>query len=393
VLGLQVFFELGLGFVILQTVSHLMADLRLDKHTLLGNPVSLGRLGRLFADALRWYAVVSLLFIAVVLVAGLLIFGREPTSATVAWRATWLVLVPVFGASILTNAVLSILEGLGLVASVAKVRLLQSLLAMSALWLGLNAGLKLASLVAMHSANVLVAILFVLTRHRKLLLNIYRARAPRGVINWRSEIWPFQWRIAVSWTAGYLGSQAITPIVFNQVGAVAAGQLGLSLTLMGAVSSMAMAWVTTKSPTFGRLVAQQRYAELSALYKRAERHAVAAALTATALVVAIVTVLANYWPLLGGRFVTTGAVALLAAATVFNVQISARAVYLRGFRREPFMALSVSTGLGICVAALGLAGPLGTAGVVAAYAGVTIAVAALWARPLFYRCQREYTHA
>jgi hypothetical protein len=394
ILGLQVFFELGLGFVLLQTTSHLMGKLSLRGDTLVGDQATLERLGRLFVDMLRWYAVIAVAFVVVVATAGMLLLARHATAEPVAWQTPWMLLVPVFGASIVINAVFSMLEGLGLVAEVAKVRLVQSLLAMAGLWIGLTAGWQLAALVMMHAANVAVALAFLLIRHHRLLVQLYKARGPRGAIDWKRDIWPFQWRIAVSWTAGYLGTQALTPIVFQQMGPVAAGQVGLSLALMGAVSAMAMAWVTTKSPTFGRLVAQKRYVELAALYKHAESRAMVAAIAVTALLVVMAMALGQYWPDVASRFVTTVGIALLAAATVFNVQISARAVYLRGFRREPFMALSVCSGA--CIAALTFVTATvsgTTTAVVACYAGIAVCVALMWAGPLFRRCQGEFTKA
>ena len=63
VLGLQVFFELGLGFVVMQTVSHMAAELDAGGGS---SAAARGRLGRLLADALLWYGFASAAFIAIV---------------------------------------------------------------------------------------------------------------------------------------------------------------------------------------------------------------------------------------------------------------------------------------------------------------------------------------
>ena len=70
VLGLQVFFELGLGFVVLQTVSHLMSDLKLQRNTVSGNAEVIGKLGRFLADIFRLYAAISVVFVSIVIVGG-----------------------------------------------------------------------------------------------------------------------------------------------------------------------------------------------------------------------------------------------------------------------------------------------------------------------------------
>src|SRR4051812_13530006 len=50
VLGLQVFFELGFGFVILQTVSHLMAQVKISHNELIGDAATQSKIGALLAS-------------------------------------------------------------------------------------------------------------------------------------------------------------------------------------------------------------------------------------------------------------------------------------------------------------------------------------------------------
>ena len=218
VLGLQIFFELGLGFVVMQTVSHLMAGQVLKANEIIGNASEVGRLGRLLADLLRWYGVACVAFIVTVMLGGYWFLDRAPASSVVAWQAPWLMVVPIFGLTILANACFSFLEGLGLVADVALARLLQALLGFLSLWVMFFLGYKLMSLVAMHAVYLCISSFWILGRHGRLLSNLFDKRAPFGVINWGKEIWPFQWRIAVSWIAGYCGSQFITLILFTKLG-------------------------------------------------------------------------------------------------------------------------------------------------------------------------------
>ncbi len=45
-------------------------------------------------------------------------------------------------------------------------------------------------------------------------------------ISWRREVWPFQWKIAVSWLCDYFIFQLFTPVLFAFRGPVEAGQDG-----------------------------------------------------------------------------------------------------------------------------------------------------------------------
>ena len=41
-----------------------------------------------------------------------------------------------------------------------------------------------------------------------------------GRVSWKHEIWPFQWRIAVSWMSGYFIFDLINPVAFYFCGPV-----------------------------------------------------------------------------------------------------------------------------------------------------------------------------
>jgi hypothetical protein len=68
-----------------------------------------------------------------------------------------MLVVPVFGLSILANACVSLREGMGSVADFALARLLQSVLEILGLWRMLALSYKLMELVALHAINLPIA--------------------------------------------------------------------------------------------------------------------------------------------------------------------------------------------------------------------------------------------
>jgi len=391
ILGLQVFFELGFGFVILQTVSHLMAHMKIYNDELIGDGNTQARIGSLLVSSIKWYSFLTFGFIVAVTVTGVWLWsGPSHEGAAIEWRTAWGILVIAFGGSIFTNAAFSFLEGMGFIADVAYARLIQSIIAILVLWASLLLGQKLMSLAFMYCASLCIAMAWLGFRFGKLFSRLIVAGAHQDGTSWRRDIWPFQWRIAISWIAGYLGSQAITPIVFRQIGPVEAGRVGLSLTIMGAASAGALAWITTKSAVFGRLIAQRQFTEVEQLFHYSNRRAVAVAVVAVVIIASMTAMLRFIFPQVSVRLVSATCMVLLGVATICNVQVTSYAVFLRAYRREPFMFVSVASGFCICVATLVVSRWAGVIGVLTAYAFISTSILLFWCRPLFERCRVEF---
>ena len=87
-------------------------------------------------------------------------------------------------------------------------------------------------------------------------------------IRWNQEVWPFQWRIAVSWLSGYFLFWIFNPVLFAFRGPVEAGKMGMSLSLANAIQAIAVSWVSTKSAPFGTLIARKEYRRLDETFFR-----------------------------------------------------------------------------------------------------------------------------
>lgn len=389
-LGLQVFFELGLGFVVMQTASHLMAHLRIDNSEILGDVADKARLGRLFSDILIWYSIVCVAFIISAWLAGGWFFSRTPSSSSVDWELAWTLVVPIFGLSILANAAFSLLEGMGQVADVAAVRLVQSVSGMLCLWLMLYLGFNLMALVALHLSNLMLALVWLFYSKGRLLHNLFSKRAKPGTIDWGTEIWPFQWRIALSWIAGYVGTQAITLILFSYLGPIEAGKFGFSLMAMGAIASSATAWVTTKSSMFGGLVVKRQFDELEFIYVQARRGALIVGSLGVSVMLACVGILVFLDNPFVDRFVPISGLCAMAIAMLVNVKVSCDATYLRAFRREPYLFLSIIIGLTQISAAIYLAKYNSLISIIFSYAIIYIGFGMIWSYLKFNKLCETY---
>ncbi len=155
------------------------------------------------------------------------------------------------------------------------------------------------------------------------------------------EVWPFQWRIALSWLCGYFIFQLFNPVLFAYRGAVEAGQMGMSLTIMNALIAIAISWVNTKAAPFGAMIARKEYAELDRTFFTAVRQSLLVCTVCILLTwVAIIYLNWIHFPLVR-RVLAPLPFGLLLLLVPMNVLVFAQATYLRAHKQEKFLLNSV----------------------------------------------------
>src|SRR5258708_6581472 len=103
---------------------------------------------------------------------------------------------------------------------------------------------------------------------RHLCLGLLRYPVGKQAVSWREEIWPFQWKIAVTWLSVYLSMSVFTPILFAYRGPADAGRLGMSLNIATYLWTVVLAWMSTKAAPFGQMIARGEFDRLDRLFFR-----------------------------------------------------------------------------------------------------------------------------
>lgn len=366
--ALQSFVELGFAIVIINVASHEWAKLELTKQRdIAGDAAVIARLGSLARFALRWYAVAAALFAVVVGLAGQW-FLSQRVETDLQWRGPWWLLVVLTGLLLCSLPLTAVLEGCGQLPTLNRYRLTQVTIGTIVLWTAIVVGAGLWASPA-WLAVALVRDVAILARYRRFFRRLFSARSGPA-IEWRTEIWPMQWRLGVSGVANYFAFSLFTPIIFRYQGAAEAGRIGMTLTAVSGIQSVATAWLQVRAPRFGVLIARRSYAALDRLFY-----------VTTATVLGVVTIGAVLFWLavvalyaighpLAARVLppSTTAVFLIAAALV--MVSASESTYLRAHRREPIMVLGVVSSVAIAGLAWWLGSTLGASGEALAYAGV-----------------------
>jgi hypothetical protein len=390
--ALQMVFELGFSFVVQQLAAHECVHLELQGDSgVSGDPVAHARLASTLQFSVRWYTVAATGMGLILAPLGAFFFARhaDPAAAQVAWQGPWLLAVAASVAGLWCQPFYSFLDGCGQVRAVAALRLRQAVvgMALACAAMLLHHGLYSPALVIFGQAGT--GMVFMAT-HRRLLTGLLRHPTRDASIRWSYEVWPFQWRIAVSWMCSYFTIQVFIPILFALRGPVEAGQMGMSLSITGYMSGLVLPWITTKATPFGRLIAQRQFQGLDSLFLRTLGQALAV-FALIALIAdggaALLTVVA---PGLAARMVSPQLFALLVLAAGASCVVQSLATLLRSFKREPFLWQSLAVASLTLLLAMYTAPRWGNTGVTLGYLSVSAGIGLPSALIIFARARRRY---
>jgi len=387
-LGVRVLLDLSFSYIVSIMASHEAAGISWQgRDFTVANPNSIVRLGTLLRIVSRWYFCGAALFLVIAIGFGSRFFASS--DSTVTWKGPWLALCIAAALLFTSTPYYSILEGCGQVALVARHRTWATIFSNFLFWLALRFGFGLYAAAVPLLCQAIYELVLFSTRWRGFLLMTYRAGSKASARGMCREMWPFQWRMALSVMSGYLIFGMLVPMVFTRLGPVQAGQMGMSLAVLGAAATVSFTWVNTKAPQFGALVAQRRFAVLDAVFHRSLGQGLSIiCLSVLALTIGVAAI---SWQKssLADRVVDPVSFALLGGWTILNFVISCEAIYLRAHKKEPFVVLSLLSGLVLGGGSAIIIGRMGVRGVALVYfiAGIVLCV---YATAVFSKRRREW---
>ncbi len=386
VLAMQVFVELGLVTVIVQVASHEWAFLKRESDgRISGDPRALSRLASLLRFALKWYAVSGVLVIVGLVIGGYFFFSAKP-HPEIAWQWPWFALCGIAGLALMTSPVFSVIEGCNQVASIYSFRFTQGIVNALAVIVSILLGMGLYALAIAALVRFVCGLVFIAWKHRHFVRQLLTC--PTGEhVRWRREVWPFQWRIGLSWISGYFIFCIFTPVMFYYHGPRVAGQMGMTWTVVAAIEAFACSWISTQTPRFGILIAQKRYPELDSLFRRLFWITLVIAGVCSMAVFTIVYWLKSSRFSFGDRILPLQPVSLLLGQRICNVIVNDMAFYLRAHKREALLIPSLATALLVGSSTWLIGARYGPVGAASGFLIITI----VWSLPscyfIFQRCR------
>lgn len=396
IVAIQVFFELGLTGIITQFVAHEVSHLHTDSlGHYVGERMYRSRLASLLHICIKWYSYIAIGLLVVLVLTGFIFFSYfSVLHNDSVWQSPWCLLALGTVMNFIVTPIVAFIEGLGKVKEVAFFRLIQQGVQPVVLWGGLwaGAGLYVPGLDALTKATVLL-LLILYSPVFQTLKSIYKEDVVEKV-SYKQEIFPYQWRIAISWVSGYFIFQLFNPVLFATDGAVVAGQMGMTMQALNALQALTLAWISTKTPKISGHIALKQYAQLDMLFNRTMKQLIFIG-TAVLLMFVLAIGVIQYYNIeilgmnIGERFIPIIPLCLMAWAVFTMFPINCWAIYLRSHKKEPLMVNSVVMGLLCCVSTITFGRLYGLYGIVISFALLRL-VSLYWIHYVYRRKKVEW---
>lgn len=396
IVALQVFFELGLTSIITQFVAHEASHLKLNvEFKMEGDALYRSRLSSLLKFCAKWYIIVAILVFLALGLAGSLFFSKYSEGhKDIEWFLPWLLLAVGTAFNLLLSPITAFLEGLGKVKEIAQLRFVQQFLHPVVVWGGLCIGGKLFVSGADAFIRVVVVVVIIAkSPFFRILKNIWNDSGAEKVL-YMKEIFPYQWRIALSWVSGYFIFQLFNPVLFATEGAKVAGQMGMTMAALNGIQSLTQSWINTKVPRMSGLIAQKDYKTLDALFGKTLKQMLL--IGTSAIIFFILTIYfvqssgMTFWGMnIGDRFLPVMPLCLMAWASWTMIPISPWATYLRCHKKEPLLLNSVVVGILCCVSTIVLGNIYGLYGMTIGFAALRI-ISLSWIYYVYKTKKREW---
>ena len=286
----------------------------------------------------KQYKKITLLFWLTITPLGLYFFSFE-TAPFQSWVLPWIALATVLSFNLMLFPFSSILEGGGAIHEVYKVRLLCGLLGALICWLLILNGALLWATVAVPFTSAVVQLYWILAKWKKLIEFI--SIRPAQEMEWGETMLPFEMRVAITILSGYALNQLITLILFQTHGAVTAGIMAVSLTLVNMIALISFSTITSSVPRLTKENVLNKWESIDrtfriGVWRASKLYLISATCFCLVLLLPISSSIIE-------RILPTELMAALFVAMFASHIVAAITLKVRSYLSEPLMPVSVIT--------------------------------------------------
>lgn len=340
----QVIFEMGINYVATNYISHEFTNLRWMKgYILKGNYLSFQRARSIIKKNAMIISLGSIFFLLFSVVYGLFIFQSSSDRLDASFLFLFFAICSVSAIKFLVVGFEAVLEGLGEIVYVSRVRIFSGGLGLLAFVFCAVTNFGLTSIFYQILVFVTASIASYLYKYKLFLFQLIHGKFVTQ-FNWWLEVWPLQWKISLSWISGFATFNLFNPLVFYFCGPSAAAKFGLALSLTAAVSSLAAAFVNAQVPRVCDLVASAQHDRLKRLWRGMEATSVSVAIVAAAGCLGTIEFARHTFTEISPKLPELALLLVLMCGTVVQQFSNTVAVVVRAHKSEPFLIPSLFAG-------------------------------------------------
>lgn len=393
IVAIQIFFELGLNGIITQYAAHENAFLYINNKSELEGPIfHKSRIASLLRFSIKWYLFFSFFLLIILIFAGLLFF-KKYSNHNIHWSTPWILLAAGTSLNLFISPIIAFLQGIGKIKEIARYQFISQLIRLLIVWFGLYYGVGLYVLGIGSICYFLITTIFVSNKYYRLIFNIFQIDLTEK-ISYYKEIFPFQWKIAISWISGYFIFQLFNPVLFATESPQVAGQMGLTLAALNGILSLSLAWINTKVPLFSSLIARKNYTELDFSFKLALKQSLGINFFLLIVLFSIIGSFHIFNITIGGknlsdRFLEFLPLFFMMVPILLNQLVASWATYLRCHKKEPYLINSLIGGILCTLSTLILGNYFGVIGITFGYMLINIFMLP-WSYQVFIKKRNEW---
>jgi len=343
VLSLKVFVELGLNTVMVQFIVHEYNKLKLTKdYVLIGSTKQINNLFSVVNYMIRWYLLAGVVSLVIFLIAGEIIFNVT-NSDIIAWKYPWTFLSIFASLNIIIAPYLILLEGIERVDLAYKIKLIHTLIRNISIIVLLFFGFKLWSITIASAFTFMTSIYFIIL-NRKIYMTFLNLDGIQNTLL-LSELKLIHKKSAITWIAGFFTFSSFTPIIMRFMGPEMAGRFGMTWGLLLNLKSLGVSWIKPRASEIGKYISRGLYSNAITLVEKIKKIiSFIICLLSLLFIIILIALEKNQLPIVNRMLPYYATVFLVLSILLMNVS-DPMVIFLRAFKKEPFMKISILSGL------------------------------------------------
>jgi hypothetical protein len=250
-IGLSVFFEFGIGTLVIQHTSHHMSHIDFSHDMPNGEEKSLVSFYTFANNILRLSTLLALLILVMLSLIGLLFLKNS-----VELYRPWLLIVLFTSVNFFVNVNLGVIEGSGKILDVAKLRFIAMLISIPSLWLSIAFGGGVYALPLQLFLSSLILSVWLINHYQDFFIKVYSFKNTIRFKSFLKSTLPLQSKLSLSFLSTYMSVQIIVPALFSLGYVEFAGKLGATMQAFNAINGFAITWINSKLVLFGIQIAK-----------------------------------------------------------------------------------------------------------------------------------------